>query len=91
MNQKNKLPTTLIAALAVVMGIATMQTMSMLSVQSAAAQAIPQGQCVKFLQEFGFTKEEAQKECRQLTLNQGECIKQAREEGFPEIFCKFFF
>jgi hypothetical protein len=83
---------TAIVPIVVVIAVATFQMMSMLSVQSAAAQAIPQGQCVKLLQELeGLTREQAREECKELALNQGECIKLAREEGFPEILCKFFF
>jgi hypothetical protein len=95
--QKNKSTKTAIAAIVVVMGLATLQTMSMLSVQSAAAQPpFNQGQCKKVLQEFGFTKEEAHEICTDefVILNQGQCIQFARDHpefGITEELCKDIF
>ena len=55
-----------------------------------AAQATPQGQCLKFFQEvLGFIREQARAGCSELVLNQGECIKDAREQGYPEILQNF--
>jgi hypothetical protein len=91
MMQNIKFPKTAIAAIVVVMGIATVQTMSMLSIQSAAAQAFPQGQCFKLLEDFGFPREQAKELCKEFfVLNQGQCIQFLRELGFEEEFVKDF-
>jgi hypothetical protein len=93
--QTVKFPKTAIAAIAVVlMGVATVQTMSMMSVQSAAAQpTINQGQCIKVLQEeLGFTKEDAKQTCKEAVLNQGQCFQLARETGqITEEECRELF
>lgn len=84
---KNSPKTAVAAIVVIVMGVAALQTISMLSVQSAAAQRGPpgnQGQCSKGFRELGLTKEQADLRCRPSIDNQGECIK----AGFDEEFCK---
>ena len=82
------------------MGLSTLQTMSMLSFQSAAAQQGPpfnQGQRRKLAQEqLGLTKVEAQDLCTAefTILNQGECIQFARDHpqsSLTEELCKEVF
>ena len=94
-----RFPKTAIAPAAlIVLGIATLQTTSTVSVQSAAAEPPPfnQGQCQKFLIENGeLTQEEAHDICTELPLNQGRCIQFARENPdhpfVTEEFCKQVF
>jgi hypothetical protein len=77
--QKTKFPKTPIAAVVVVIGIATLQTISMLSVHSAAAQpSNNQGRCLK-ANDF-LSQEEAHDLCTRGIFKQGECLKQVKEQ-----------
>jgi uncharacterized protein YcfJ len=77
------------AILLAVMGIATVQMMSILSIQSAEAQTANQGQCIK--DEIGGTIERTKQICKEVIIdNQGECMQAVREGtvGLPEEYCK---
>jgi hypothetical protein len=78
--QKTKFPKTAIAAVVVVvMGIATLQMISMLSVHSAVAEPTNnQGRCLK-ANDFQ-THEEAHDLCTKANFKQGECLKQVKEQ-----------
>ena len=72
---KIAIATTLIVA---VMGIATVQMMSILSIQPAEGQTASQGQCMK--DETGGTKERTKQICKEVIIdNQGECVQAVRE------------
>ncbi|HEU4444476.1 MAG TPA: hypothetical protein VFR94_07380 [Nitrososphaeraceae archaeon] len=90
--QKIKFPKTIIAAIVAVIGIASVQMISTLSIQSAVATHLNFGQCKQLQQEvFGNTKQEAHENCNLFgrLLSQGECIKFARENPeFSDIINK---